>query len=368
MPANKTWVGGTSGAAGDLSEPDNWKAITIRSAGYKWTLSGSGTSEYYLEASGGGDPSLEDPDNVQEDGTNMTEGTAGALTAGQWDWGDNDTLGFNTVYVRLTDSVDPDTKAANYVTYTAIPKAGDHVSVPASSSQAITDGLDSLSALALGDFIVHDGYSNDMADENNFLRINPSYFKFSGSGAAYIDLTSAAVSPLVTKTATPSTGNRGLYLIGTAITTLICEGGYVGLAWRNGETATAATVRISGAASVWIGEGATVTTVYQSGGSAVIRAALTTLTVYGGTAQTEGDQTVTTVNVYGGTVTANSSGTITTANADGGELDLTDTTITRTVTNLKLNPDSTLKWDKNTVTVTNWTTPDHPCEYETSEV
>ena len=367
MVAYKTWVGGTTGAAGDLSEPDNWKPITIRSAAYKWTLSGSGTNEYYLEAIGGGDPGLEEPDNVQEDGTNMTEATAGSLTAGQWDWGDNDALGYSTVYVRLSDSTDPDTKEANYVTYTAIPKAGDHVSIPASSTEDIDDGLDSLSALALGDFIVHEGYSKTIGDENNFLRIDPDYFEFAGSGVAYIHLTTAAISPLTTTTATPQTGNRGLYLIGSALTTLICEGGYVGLAWRNGETATVTTVRISGGASVWIGEGATITTVYQTGGDSVIRSAATTVTVYGGTAQTEGDQAVANVNVYDGTVTPNSSGTITTAVVDGGELDLTDTTISRTITNLKLNPDSTLKWDKNTVTVTNWTTPDHPIEYETSE-
>ena len=37
-----------------------------------------------------------------------SEGTAGSLTDHQWDYGDNDTLGFNTVYVR-DESGDPDT-------------------------------------------------------------------------------------------------------------------------------------------------------------------------------------------------------------------------------------------------------------------
>ena len=89
--------------------------ITIRSANYKWTLSSSGTSEYYLEASGGGNPGINGPNDVAENDSLMTEATVGSLSAGEWDWGDNDTLGYNTVYVRLSDSTDPDGKAADYV-------------------------------------------------------------------------------------------------------------------------------------------------------------------------------------------------------------------------------------------------------------
>ena len=89
--------------------------ISIRDAIYKWTLSGSGTSEYYLEASGGGNPNINEPDDVAENDSRMTEATVGSLAVGAWDWGDNDTLGYNTVYVRLSDSTDPDGKAANYV-------------------------------------------------------------------------------------------------------------------------------------------------------------------------------------------------------------------------------------------------------------
>lgn len=86
---------------------------------YQWTLSGLGTNEYYLEASGSGDPDITEPLNVFEDvggaNTTMVNGTLGSLSAGEWDWGDNDTLGFNTIYVRLTDNVDPDTKIQGYL-------------------------------------------------------------------------------------------------------------------------------------------------------------------------------------------------------------------------------------------------------------
>jgi parallel beta-helix repeat protein len=89
--------------------------ISIRDANYKWTLSGSGTNEYYLEAAAGGNPNINEPDDVAEDNSLMTEAIVGTLSAGEWDWGNNDTLGYNTVYVRLSDSTDPDGKAADYV-------------------------------------------------------------------------------------------------------------------------------------------------------------------------------------------------------------------------------------------------------------
>jgi len=107
----------------DAVDTDHY--YSIRSASYQWTLSGSGTNEYYLEASGGGDPEIDQPDDVLENDVAMSAGTVGSLSAGEWDWGDNDSLGFDTVYVRLSDSTDPDGKAADYVkareTYVAYP-------------------------------------------------------------------------------------------------------------------------------------------------------------------------------------------------------------------------------------------------------
>jgi len=88
---------------------------SLVNATYKWTASGNGTDEFYCELSGGGDPSLNEPDGVEENTVAMTEGTLGSLAAGQYDYGDNDTLGYSTVYVRLADGADPDSKAAAYV-------------------------------------------------------------------------------------------------------------------------------------------------------------------------------------------------------------------------------------------------------------
>src|SRR5690606_3766188 len=75
----------------------NVELTELRTATYKWTASVGGTDEYYLELSAGGDPSISDPPNLLVENSAMTEGTApGSLDGGQWSYGDNDSLGFNT--------------------------------------------------------------------------------------------------------------------------------------------------------------------------------------------------------------------------------------------------------------------------------
>lgn len=93
-----------------------WDDLT--STTYRWTASGSGTNEYYCQTAAGGNPSLTEPNIVCTGGNFIgdSNGTLGSLTVGQWDWGDNDALGYSTVYVRLDDGVDPDTKHDQFVT------------------------------------------------------------------------------------------------------------------------------------------------------------------------------------------------------------------------------------------------------------
>lgn len=88
---------------------------SLRSGTYKWLLSGSGTTEYYLEIFAGGDPLISEPNALDLNGIDAPIGTMGSLAAGAWDWGDNDGLGFSTVYARLADGTDPDSKAAGFV-------------------------------------------------------------------------------------------------------------------------------------------------------------------------------------------------------------------------------------------------------------
>lgn len=88
----------------------------VSSGNYTWAASGSGTNEYYLKvASYGADPGLDKPSRVLENSVEMAEGAAGSLAAAEWDYADNDSLGYNTVYVRLTDDADPDSKADGFL-------------------------------------------------------------------------------------------------------------------------------------------------------------------------------------------------------------------------------------------------------------
>lgn len=100
-------------ASASLNYADDFDDIfesTDLNTGYQWTASGSGTNEYYLEASGGGDPTPAIHDGISDDGTALTYNpeSAGSLGAGEWCMDDNDSLGFNTLYVRLSDGTDPD--------------------------------------------------------------------------------------------------------------------------------------------------------------------------------------------------------------------------------------------------------------------
>lgn len=105
--------------AGVYDETETTSTVEInknlRNSTYRWILSSSGTSEYYCELVAGGDPSLNDPDGIELNTVAATEGTLGSLSASEWGYGDNDTLGFSTVYVRLADSTDPDSKASGWV-------------------------------------------------------------------------------------------------------------------------------------------------------------------------------------------------------------------------------------------------------------
>lgn len=362
---SKTW----QGATGDYELASNWAAISVRNSSYAWTASGSGTNEYYLRTSGGADPGFgATPSTVQINGTNATEGTVGSLTAGQWDYGDNDTLGYSTIYVRLSGGGDPDAQDADHITFRQIPLATDHVRIPAGSG-SISSNLDQ-SGVAIGDFIVEAGYTGSIGTSTSYLRIDPDRFEFEASGGtAYINIGTAAISATIKDTGTPNTGLRGLYLLGSAIATLTIIKGYVGLASRSGETSTATTVRNMGAsANLWLGKGAAATTVQNFAGESRVRISgtVTTLDVLGGTCYTEEAVVVTTANVQGGSLVSSSTGTVTTLNIDGGAVDLTQNGAARTVTTCKLNT-GRLRFGKN-ITFTNKVDSDDAAQYTASKL
>lgn len=76
--------------------------------GYTWTRHGA-TNEWYLKKNAG-NPSLASPMGyVWVDNTAYLSGTLGSLAASKWAYGDEDTLGYNTIYIYST--TDPSSKS-----------------------------------------------------------------------------------------------------------------------------------------------------------------------------------------------------------------------------------------------------------------
>ncbi len=88
--------------------------VTRLDIGDDWEAGGGGTDEYYYT---GDNIPAEAPDRVAFDGDLAVQGAVGSLAAGTWGWGDGDTLGSDTFYVRLSDGADPDTKDAGFIKY-----------------------------------------------------------------------------------------------------------------------------------------------------------------------------------------------------------------------------------------------------------
>ena len=121
--AAKVAVGGagSSGALAynvDLPKYNRAYSHNIRSADFQWTA-GAGANDFYLEVSGGGDPSISFvPLNVIiNDSWATYDSTVVDVTAGQWSYGDSDSLGFDTIYVNLAGNTDPDLEASGYIEY-----------------------------------------------------------------------------------------------------------------------------------------------------------------------------------------------------------------------------------------------------------
>jgi hypothetical protein len=94
---------------------------------YKWILSGSGTTEYYVLKTDNTVPTaLHFAAETQVQRMVVGGGApiyfnyqhaVGSLAAGEWNIGNNDSLSGNTVYMRLSDGTDPDSKGAGYMVH-----------------------------------------------------------------------------------------------------------------------------------------------------------------------------------------------------------------------------------------------------------
>jgi hypothetical protein len=92
-----------------------------------WTASGVGVAGtfYLLNTAAGYTASA--PDRIKEQGAILPAGAIATLGQGQWAFGDIDGLGYNTIYVRLTDDADPDSKCGTptYVQRAQVDSAAD---------------------------------------------------------------------------------------------------------------------------------------------------------------------------------------------------------------------------------------------------
>jgi hypothetical protein len=82
----------------DFSNTDN----------YQWVANGD---EYYLQAAAGGDPGLTGkPSFIMMNEKVRTEGTAGSLTQYQWDYAQDPTTSYNTIYIKDSNGTPVETE------------------------------------------------------------------------------------------------------------------------------------------------------------------------------------------------------------------------------------------------------------------
>jgi len=143
-----------------------------------------------------------------------------------------------------------------------------------------------------------------------------------------------------------------------------------------GETTTFSAITVSdetSAARLFTGDGLTLTTYTQNGGSnslrSVVDGTITTITVNGGTLLTNGDFTVTTLNVNDGTVNANheriGGNAVTTANLNAGTANVRGSSTARTWATVNLGVDCQFSGDSN-LTVTTLNEPTEPYRIDVS--
>lgn len=196
----------SSGASGNLivfedygfgARPNINASENLTTATYRWVASGSGTNEWYVELSGGGDPGITDRGWVFIDdaGGSENKGTLGSLADHEWAYGDNDTLGFSTIYVADATG-DPDSSGVLIETSTrfrCIDMQGGETFIKFSGLKMGKSYNDAIFGTSGAGFEVdncvfefclqkHIGY-NDAATDSGAVHIHHSTFRYSGGSA-----------------------------------------------------------------------------------------------------------------------------------------------------------------------------------------
>ena len=107
---------------------------------FEWYPSQNGYNEWYLQSYGGGNPNLNEVFMfaMGASGNTMPEGVSpGFLCDGEWSFGNNDSLGYSTLYLR-NDSGDPSENPLNAEgTYTVFPSFS-YFHLPRASTEQFT--------------------------------------------------------------------------------------------------------------------------------------------------------------------------------------------------------------------------------------
>ena len=294
----------------DHSSASNWAGDSLTSAAYKWTASGSGTGEFYVELAAGGNPSISSPDALEVDGAIIATATLGALTASSWNYGDNDTLGYSTVYVRLVDDSDPDTQLEGYVAAKYTPVANDNVFYQFTNTVVMGGG--DQSAIELDDVQVLTACTGNAGTADNYLKLDQGVANkviFAGSGTWYLDMaTSGSAEVRIDRGLKPGGGLAGVYFKNETnpIVKFI-----VGRATVRLVDANITTLVVGPESVVYIDSGCTVGTVECNGGEVIDRgASITTWNHNSGTGTKTGTDAFV-LGLRGGTFYNDGTGTAT---------------------------------------------------------
>lgn len=321
-----------------------------------------------------------------EDGTDtltLTADTAGVpftVSASVDTAGDGD-VGSPTNSVEATGPNHWD-NAANW-SGGAVPVNSDDV-VLANSEVSVKYGL-AQSAVTLDSLVIEQSFTGDVGlprtntDGSSYVEYRAQYLAIgataftigkgegSGSGRLKIDNGSVQTALNVYNSGSPAeTGLPAILWKGTnASNAVTVNKGSFGAAVFPGEAATVATLRVgyttnvTGDAVVWCGDGVTLTTVNQSGGTLT---AASTITTHNQTAgelifsdkQDGTTAAITTLNLDAGAARYRATGTLVTANVGSdGVLDFRQDQRSRTVTNCNIYERSELHDPFKTVTFTN---------------
>jgi hypothetical protein len=190
----------------------------------------------------------------------------------------------------------------------------------------------------------------DMGDANSLT--------FSGSAAVHLSVGSAAVSPIVSRTANASNGQAGLYLYDcSALNDLFNRGGTTKLINCSVDDAYV----LPGASLIGDASSDCTADLHNNGGTLAWDGTGVDAYTAGGTTTINGTDAWAVVECSGGTVQYNGSGTITAAAAVGsGAIDFTKSSVGQTVTTLKIEGRGKAIYDPADTTISNAITGDGP--------